>query len=164
LGKTKRFHSLISLLCFSIIIIGCATDRVAMDLTEYMNQGILHISELENKSLIRYASINCENCDITDKEIYHTLKYEVIPTYKRFLYLLRNINPATEEVTQLHAVYIRGAEMIFRGFKIKLIGLEKKDPNIVVTANDKIDSGMMETYEWNKKLAALSKQHGVGPK
>ncbi|MFC1811516.1 hypothetical protein ACFL03_02375 [Thermodesulfobacteriota bacterium] len=129
-----------------------------------MNQGILNISEVEKKSLMQYASINCESCDITEEEIYNTLKNDVIPNYKRFLYLLRNIDPETDEVRQVHGVYVQGAEMIYGGFKIKMIGLESKNPNLIRAAKDKIDKGMVETYRWNKKIRALAKKHKVGPK
>jgi hypothetical protein len=139
----------------------CATNRVPKDLAAYVNQGILNISELESKSLIRYASVNCKRCDITDEDIRDTLKHEVIPNYKRFLYLLREINPETDEVRALHADFIQGAEMIYGGFKIKMIGLESKDPNLIRAAEDNIDKGMVKTYRWHKKLKALAKEQGI---
>ncbi len=70
----------------------------------------------------------------------------VIPTYKRFLHLLRKIDPPIEEVRQLHAIFIRGAEQLYSGFKIKMIGLEKMDQNIIRVADENIRNGMLEGY------------------
>ena len=163
MGETKRFLILMISVCAFSAMVGCAANRVPRDLAAYVNQGILNISELEAKSLMRYASVNCQQCDITDEEIYNALKYEVIPNYKRFLYLLKEIRPETEDVKRLHAIFLQGAEMINGGFKIKLIGVAKKDPNLIRAAEVEIDRGMAKTYQWNRKLKALSKEHDVGP-
>ena len=163
-GFISRFLYPASALCLFYVFAGCATDKVAMDLAEYMNRNILHIAELENKTMMRYTSVNCVNCDITDEEIYDTLKHEVVPNYRRFLNLLKEIRPETDEVRRLHAMFIHGAEMIYSGFRIKMIGLEKKDKTLISAADDKIDDGIMETYRWNKTLMALSKEHKVAYK
>ena len=164
MGEIKHFLSLMLSVCVFSVMFGCAANRVPRDLAAYMNQGILNISELETKSLMRYASVNCQQCDITDEEIYNTLKHEVIPNYKRFLYLLREIRPETEDVRKVHAMFIQGAEMIDSGFKIKMIGIEKKDKHLIRVGDGRIDSGMLKIYEWKKKLAVLFKEHDVGPR
>ena len=108
------------------LLLNCTTDRVTWELTEYVNQDILHIAELEKRSLGRYAAARGEHYT-TDENLYHVLKEEVIPEYKRFLGLLRNIQPETEEVKALHYMYVRGTENIYRGFKLKMLGLETND-------------------------------------
>ena len=44
-----------SVLVVCFFLIGCATDKVAWDLVNYVNQDILGIAELERRPLERYA-------------------------------------------------------------------------------------------------------------
>jgi len=133
---------------------------VAIDLVEYVNQGILGIAELEGNSLKHYASVTGENYT-TDEVVYAALNNDVIPLYKRFLDLLKNIEQQTDEVRQLHTIYISGAEMMHNGFKTKMLGLENKDENIIRLANNKIEEGRMVTEKWRTELLSLCKKHGV---
>jgi len=146
------------LLCF--FLVSCVTDKVARDLVDYVNQGILSIAELERSSLERYASVRGKNYT-TDQRVYEALRDDVIPQYKRFLELLREINPNTEEVRKLHGIYIRGAEDIYRGFKKKMFGLEKKDEHLIRLANEQIEKGREENEKWRRELLALNKAHGI---
>ncbi|MBW2616539.1 MAG: hypothetical protein JRD02_10240 [Deltaproteobacteria bacterium] len=148
-------------LCF--FLVGCATNKVAMDLVDYVNQGVLNIAELEKHSLERYASVTGKNYT-TDERVYEALKVDVIPQYKRFLDSLRKIRPKTEEVNKLHGVYIRGAEYLYRGFKAKKLGLERKDEYLIRAANEKIEKGRMENEKWRNMLIEICKKHGVGEK
>ena len=66
------------LLCIIIIFSGCASDKsyvggkltsgpAAADIVNYVNQGLISIAELEEKSLESYASVTGENAT-TDKK------------------------------------------------------------------------------------------------
>jgi len=145
-------------LCF--FLVGCATDKVAQDLVDYVNLGVLNIAELEKQSLERYASVTGKNYT-TDERVYEALKVNVIPQYKHFLDSLRQIRPKTEEVNKLHGVYVRGAEYLYRGFKSKMLGLEKKDAYVIRAANEKIEKGRVENEKWRNMLIDLNKKHGV---
>ena len=153
---------MISSLIWSLLtlMVGCTHDRIAVDLVAYVNQGILSIADLEGISLERYAAVTDKNY-ISDEAVYKALKNEILPNYRRFLDLLCNINPQTQEVRQLHVLYIRGAEMICSGFKIKKFGLEKKDNVLIRAANLEINKGRIETEKWRRELIALYQLHGV---
>ncbi len=143
-----------------IFLTGCATDKVAWDLVEYMNQGILSIAELERRPLERYASVRGENYT-TDQRIYMALKEEIIPEYKRFLDLLTQIKPKTEEMRKLHWIYVQGTNSIYRGFKIKMIGLKKGDEDLIRVANEEIEEGRIKNEKWRTELMALYEDHGI---
>lgn len=143
-----------------LLLFSCATDRLGVNIVKYVNQSIHEISELEKISLKEYASVTGKNYT-TDKAVYDALKNKVIPTYKQFLDLLRKINPEMEEVKNLHGVYVHGAEMIYTGFKTKLVGLEEKDINVIQAANNQIQQGRIETERWRDELFKLYKKHGV---
>lgn len=140
--------------------VGCASNRVAKDLVDYVNQDILGIAELEGNALRSYAAVVGENYT-TDEAVYTAMKNEVVPTYKRFLDLLKTISRQTEEVKELHAIYVRGADMMYNGFRTKLMGLENKDENIIRMANAQIEDGRVITDKWRDELFALAKKHGV---
>ena len=131
------------MLCF--FFCGCATDKVGMDLVEYVNQGILSISGLEIHALKRYAAVTGKNYTTEDR-VYQALKDEVIPEYKRFEHLLGKIHPKTEEVGELHGVYLKGAAYLLEGFKMKMLALETNQKPLMRTANEKIEKGAPLEY------------------
>ena len=132
-----------------------------MDLVEYVNQGILDIAQLEQKALECYASVTGKNYT-TDTEVHKALKNDVIPHYGQFVNLMRDINPKTQEVKKLHGIYIRGAEYLYKGFKGKMLSIEKKDVYLIRAANKQIEKGRVETEKWQKKLTDLCEKYGVG--
>ena len=97
----------------------------------------------------------------TKKALHETLRDQVIPNYKRFLEGLRGIYPEQDEMKRLHGIYVRGAGLIYDGFKIKMLGLEKKDGSLLMLSNDKIRQGLVETETWRKELLALCVKYGV---
>jgi len=143
-----------------LFVVCCASSKVGLEVVNYVNQGILGIADLERRSLESYASVTGENYT-TDQRVYEALKDQVIPVYKRFLDGLRNLNPQEKEIKKLHGIYIRGAELLYSGFKLKMVGIEKKDKNLIGLANEKIDKGRLENETWLKELTALSQQYGV---
>ncbi len=159
-SRFKYFFSLLFLTGYALFM-GCATDPVAWDVTEYVNQGILGIAELERRPLARYASARGEEYT-TEAQLYHILKYDVLPEYERFFSLLKQIDPQTPEVRRLHYTYVNGVRHIYRGFKIKIIGLERNDDVLIRAANEMIEKGRMENEKWQKDLATLYEAHRIG--
>jgi hypothetical protein len=141
----------------------CATDRATMDLVKYVNQDILDIAQLEQKALESYASVTGKNYT-TNARVYKALKDDVIPHYRQFVDLLRDINPKTQEVRELHGIYIRGTEYLYKGFREKMFGLEIRDVYLVRAANTQIEKGRVETDRWRKELADLCRHYGVAEK
>jgi hypothetical protein len=148
-------------ICF--FIWSCATDRATMDLVKYVNQDILDIAQLEQKALESYASVTGKNYT-TNARLYEALKDDVIPHYRQFVDLLRDINPKTQEVRELHGIYIRGTEYLYKGFREKMFGLETRDVYLVRAANRQIEKGRVETDKWRKELADLCRHYGVAEK
>ncbi len=152
--------SIIISLGISINFEGCAERKVAVDLVAYVNQEILDIANLEKTALSKYASVTGVNYK-NEHDVYETLKNDVIPVYKRFLELLKKIRPETDEVSQLHIIYVNGSEMLYSGFVYKQQALERKDASYLLYANKQIEKGRIETERWRKKLMELYKQVGV---
>ena len=136
-GKNKII-ALIFALALACVSGGCATDKVALDLTNYLNQGVLNIAELEEKSLARYASVTGSNYK-NDQTTYEALRDYVIPLYKRFIRGLRALQPETQEVRDLNRIYIDGADSLLEGFKLVLLAIETQDASLIRPANDYLE-------------------------
>jgi hypothetical protein len=141
---------------------GCATDKVALDLTNYLNQGVLNIAELEQKSLERYASVTGSNYR-DDQTTYAALNDYVIPLYKRFIRGLRALQPETQEVRDLNRIYIDGADSLLDGFRLILLAIETQDPSLIRPANEYLEKGRLENERWRRELIALAEKHDVKP-
>ncbi len=160
-GKSKISILILTLAlaCFSA---GCATDKVALDLTNYLNQGVLNIAELEEKSLARYASVTGGNYK-DDQTTYEALRDYVIPLYRRFIRGLRALQPETQEVRDLNRIYIDGADSLLEGFKLILLAIETQDGSLIRPANEYLEKGRLGNERWRKELVALASEHGVKP-
>ena len=162
LSRSLCFCSLILTLALACVSAGCATDKVALDLTNYLNQGVLNIAELEQKSLTRYASVTGSNYK-NDETTYEALRDYVIPLYARFIRGLRALQPETEEVRNLNRIYIDGADSLLEGFKLVMIAIETQDVSLIRPANEYLNKGRLENERWRKELIALADKHGVKP-
>ena len=77
----------------------------ATAIVNYVNQGLIPIAELEQRSLESYASVTGENAT-TDRKLFETLRDFVVPTYKRFVTGLKNIPIENQDVRQVNAIYM----------------------------------------------------------
>ncbi|MBC8431846.1 MAG: hypothetical protein H8D96_07985 [Desulfobacterales bacterium] len=152
-------------ICLGLILLmaGCTSFRKASRLVEYMNQDILAVSELELNAFKHYAAITGKNFT-TNAVAVEVLKNDVIPAYGRFVYLLRKIEPQTDEVRRLHAILIRGSEIIDNGFKVKLTGHERQDENLIRIADEEIRKGVKETFKWRTGITTLYKKYNIAQK
>jgi hypothetical protein len=158
----KKIRLRFAIVAICLYIMGCTPHKVVFDLGEYINQDILGIGQLEQKALERYAAVTGANYT-TDNAVYLSLRDEVIPLYKRFLTLLRQINPATDEVKRLNSIYISGAETVYEGLNAKMRALQKNDEGLVRAANAKIEEGSTLIQRWQQQLVALYEIHGMKP-
>jgi hypothetical protein len=162
LSGKREIIKLILALVLACLSVGCATDKVALDLTNYLNQGVLNIAELEQKSLARYASVTGSNYK-DDQTTYEALRDHVIPLYRRFIRGLRALQPETQEVRDLNRMYIDGADSLLEGFKLILLAIETQDGSLIRPANEYLEKGRLENERWRKELIALASEHGVKP-
>lgn len=161
--RVIRFFS-INIIWLGLIslVMGCATNKVAEDIVIYVNQGLLQIEELERRALEEYDGVTGANYK-NEQEVYETLKTKVIPIYERFFNELRGINPSEEEIKRVHGRYVRGAEKLLNGFKMKMRGIENKDERMILGANEMIEQGSAEIQQWREELISLCTKHGVAP-
>ena len=157
--KTKIIKSLMFFMILSVVY-GCAPKPVAKELVNYINQDVLSIAELEEIALTSYASVSGENYQ-SDQLFYQTLKINVLPVYKRFVSLLHEIDPQSEPVRNLHAIYSRAAETRLRGFETVMIGLYNRDIEMIHAANKMLAKGEEETERWRNELKKMYESYDI---
>ena len=152
-----RFAKLLALLGTGLMLCslaaGCTRYRVASDLVEYVNLDILGIAEVEKQALAAYTAVVGDNYT-TDEAVLTALRERTVPQYTRFFNLLRDIQPDTEEIRRLHALYVQGAGRMLEGFRLKWAGLERGRSDLVLEGNHQIESGRRETEQWREALEA----------
>ncbi|MBN2061047.1 MAG: hypothetical protein JW882_11600 [Deltaproteobacteria bacterium] len=160
--KGKRYIGFFITAMVPVLLLlgGCTIDQTATDLVNYANQGLLNIAELERKALEHYASAVGENYT-TEQRVYEELRDHVVPLYGRFLKGLREVNPNAEEIRRVHGIYLAGAEMLYEGFRTKMMGIEMKNEGVVLQGNEKIIKGREEVNRWRIELVELYKKYGV---
>ena len=132
-------------------MLSCTSGQVSRDMVSYINEDLMNISQLESLAFKHYAAVTGDNYT-TDQAVYLALKTDVIPYYKRFYELLKEISPKDPNLSRAHALYIYGASDILNGFKAKMIGLEGNDEDLVRLANLQIESGAREVDKWRIAL------------
>lgn len=157
---TSKYSWICVLILLFSSMSGCTGSRLSHNLVGYVNQDILNISQLEIIALKHYAAVTGNNFT-TNERVYKALKNDIIPYYKRFTELLREISPDSIELKRVHANYIHGSEKIYNGFVSKMIGLENKDASLIRLANHQINSGREEITKWQGGLFELFKETGV---
>jgi len=164
----KKVSILGIFLAVFFLFVGCAsnkglTSKTTVNLVNYVNQGVLMIAELEQKSLERYASVTGENYT-TEQRVYDELSTFVIPNYKRFVDGLKAITIEDKEIRELHAIYVNAAELMYSGFNTKMIGIEKNNEELVTEGNKDIEKAAEEGNRWRLALVELYKKYGVAEK
>ena len=133
----KNFKILFPYIFLMTLFLGCAINRTALDTADYINHGILNIAELEKHALEKYGSVTGKNFT-TEEALLNELHDYIIPIYHQFLEGLMEIRPENIEIRRIHVSYIRGAELIYNGFKMKMAGLQVHEVETIIQANQKI--------------------------
>ncbi len=63
---------------------------------------------------------------------------------------LRDIRPENEEIKRVHQSISRAAELIYDGFKTKMLGIENGNEDIIIQGNEKIEKGREEVERWRR--------------
>ncbi len=143
-----------------IACLGCAHQKISSDLAAYVNHGVLKIADMESQALADYAAVVGANYT-SDQAVYEALRYQVVPLYGQFLVALKDITPQTNEVKQLHALYLRGSETMLYGFETKLLGLETGRVPLILEGNAAIEKGRVQTERWRMRLFAFFRKYEI---
>ncbi|MGJ7922376.1 hypothetical protein [Neobacillus sp. LXY-4] len=142
------------------LLTGCFNDPVQNDLLNYVNKEMTPAYELENKAVLAYESVTGANF-LNDQALYDALQMEVIPNYQKFLKEIKSVKIETDELKEIHKLYISGAETQYKAFTTILEALETQDPKLIEEANDLLNQGKKQINDYLNKLDKLADEHNV---
>ncbi|WP_246145610.1 hypothetical protein [Bacillus rubiinfantis] len=149
------------LIVFTMFLLtGCFGDPVQDDLVNYVNKEMKEAQKYEKAAVSAYESVTGANY-IDDQTLYNTLIDEVIPNYNELIKELDEAKIETDELREIHEIYIEGADIQFSAFtKIKQ-ALEEQDINLIHESNDMLADARKHIRDYQSKLTKLAKEHDV---
>jgi len=156
-AKALRF--LLPVALISAILAGCGSNPVQDDLIHYINEEVLPLADEENAITGAYESVTGENY-VDDESLYAELE-TLIPKYRDYVAKIEEINPETDEVKELHELYIAASNKQYNAMVQISAALENQDVNLVSEANGKLDEARSGMREYRNRLEALAKEHDV---
>jgi hypothetical protein len=143
-----------------LVLSGCLGDSVQDDIMNYVNKETTEAAELEGKAIAAYEGVSGANYQ-DDQIMYDALVNEVIPNYTEFIEELEAVKIETDELKEIHEIYLNGADLQLQGFVKVVEALEKQDASIVEEANQLLNEGKSMIEDYQKKLDTLAKDHDV---
>jgi hypothetical protein len=142
------------------LLSACFSDPVQDDLIDYNNHDLKKAAQLEKEAIDAYDSVTGANYT-SDAVMYDTMTSEVIPTYRKFVDELENIDVETDDLRKVHEGYIKAANTQYNAF-IKIVSaLEKQDRNLIAEANAMLDEARKGIRDYNAAIKKLAKEHDV---
>ncbi|MED5099598.1 hypothetical protein NSQ89_09725 [Niallia sp. FSL R7-0648] len=145
---------------FLFLITACSADPVREDLLEYVNEDMKTAFELEVKAVSAYDSVSGINY-MDDWTMYDTIQTTVIPNYNEFIKELNSVQVETEELREIHEIYIEGADTQYNAFVKILTALETQDITLVEEANAMLEEARKLIRQYMNELDKLAKEHEV---
>jgi hypothetical protein len=147
----------------SLLIISlsaCAGDPVQKDLMNFLNVEVEPFMALEAEALDAWNA-NTGNNYKDDPTLYSALNETVIPKYGEFISKLEAIKPETPEVQKIQGILLEAAKLQYEGFKICKEAIDKQDPDLINTSNEKLASAEAKQQEYFAALKELGEKHNV---
>lgn len=145
---------------FILLLSGCFSDPVQDDLLNYVNKEMKQAGKLEAAAVSAYEGVSGANYQ-DDQTMYDALTKEVIPNYNEFIKELDSVNIETDELQEIHEIYIEGADIQYKAFVTIKQALEEQDPALVQEANDMLADARDHIRDYKNKLNKLAKDHDV---
>jgi hypothetical protein len=142
------------------LFVACGGDPVQKDLLNYINVEMPKLADLESEAVEAYASVSGQNYT-NDSIMYAVMSNTVVPKYQEFYGILESIQPATDDVQDLHKEYVRAASDQLQAFQLILEAIEKQDVTIIETANGDLDEARTLLKLWREDLDAACAKHNV---
>lgn len=148
------------LVFFTLLLLGCGQDPVQAELLDYLNNRLPALDAIESKIISDYDSVTGPNYT-NDEETYAVLTEKVIPDYRGFIIKLEEMQLQTQELEELHDLYIVATNKQYNAIVQITAALENQDTNLVVAANEKLSEGRKGIRDFHSKLQALAAKHNI---
>ncbi|MBY0147605.1 hypothetical protein [Neobacillus niacini] len=154
----KRLLAVVVFGCF-LVLAGCG-GPVQDDILNYVNKELKTAQELEDKAVSAYEGVAGVNYT-DDPTMHDALVNEVIPTYTDLIDELESVNIESDELKEIHEIYLSGANLQLSAFEKIKEAIEKQSSSMIDEANQLLEEGRLKIEDYNKKLDELAKENNV---
>jgi len=151
---------LCTILPIIFVLSACFSDPIQDDLMNYVNKEMTTAFELEATAVTAYDQVSGINYT-DDVTMYDALVLTVIPTYNEFIKELNTVPIDTEELREIHEIYIEGADLQYNAFVKIVRALETQDPLLIEEANGMLEEARSLLREYQNEIDKLAKEHDV---
>jgi len=148
------------MLLFIISLSACTNDPVRNDLLNYLNVEVGPLIALQDEALDSWLA-NTGNNYKDDPTLYSALNETIIPKFDEFTSKLAAIKPETPEVQKIHDILLEATKLRNEGFKICKEAIDKQDPDLINTSNEKLASSEAKMQEYLAASKELGEKHNV---
>jgi len=148
------------MLLFIINLSACTNDPVRNDLLNYLNVEVGPLIALQDEALDTWLA-NTGNNYKDDPTLYRALNETIIPKFGEFTSKLETIKPQTPEVQKIHDILLEATKLRNEGFKICKEAIDKQDPDLINTSNEKLASSEAKMQEYLTASKELGEKHNV---
>jgi hypothetical protein len=135
-------------------------NPVQDELINYINKDMKKAGKLESAAISAYEGVSGANYT-DDQTMYDALTKDVIPNYNEFIKELDSVSIESDELKEIHEIYIEGADIQFKAFTIIKQALEEQDATLIQQANDLLADAREHIRDYKNKLDKLAKEHDV---
>lgn len=149
------------LLCLGLagFLAGCS-DPVQQEIFHYVNEEVNPISNLEEEAVDYLSSVTGSNY-VDDETFYYTMSEEVLPRYDQFVHRLEGIELESEELNEIHALFVEGARLQRESMLLSLQGVEQGDEAVVDEANRLLAEGKAKIDEYIAAMETLTEEYQI---
>lgn len=154
----KKIISLTLLAVMALTLLTGCSNPVYDDFSNFLNVEMAEVNE-------NYEAIKAEagtwDSLADDAAIKKSIDEVLLPLVNDSLTKLEAITPATEEVTEIKAKYVKVMEAYKAGFEALSEGCETQDEATINAGNDALTNGLALLDEYNAALEELAAEVGA---
>lgn len=154
----KRVLALMVFGCL-LVLAGCG-GPVQDDILNYINKELKTAQDLEDKAVAAYEGVAGANYK-DDPTMHDALVNKVIPNYTELINELESVSMESDELKEIHEIYLSGAKLQLNAFEKIKEAIEKQDSSMIEEANQLLEEGRLQIEDYNNKLDELAKENNV---
>lgn len=146
------------------LIVACNTKNpVTEEIVSYINGDLKQLSEEEVRLNQAYESVTGNN-SVDDETTYNKLSDEIIPGYVEYIKKVEAVNIKSQELKDVHEIYIEAINIQHSALTIILSGLENGDYDKIDEANTKLTEARKMMRDYQSELTKLMDKYHVKKK
>jgi len=135
-------------------------DPMGEEITDYIVNNMRPITESLDNVMSDFSTVSTNYAD-SYGGLLTAIEKDIIPKFSQIIKKLEKVNPKTEELRNIHQIFVRVCKDMLSGLELLKKGLKNENPDLMTEANDKLTKAGNDLETYKEKLTALSKKHNV---